>query len=146
VGYLRGVDQAYYRMHGDNMSVGRPLLVDLQQRRMAYESVQERLGGRLPNAAELSRVVHRGLSWEALWAAARAYDRGRTAQTPVDELVAFALDCYPDASRMSLYRALRLRQRIGPRAMPYLQPLVVSAVYRKAENKLWWRSWERNGL
>lgn len=145
VGYVRGVDQAYYRMHGDNMSVGRPLLVDLQQRRMAYESVQERLGDRLPNAAELSRVVHRGLSWEALWAAARAYDRGRTAQTPVDELVAFALDCYPGASRMSLYRALRLRQRIGPRAMPYLQPLVISAVYRKAENKLWWRSWERNG-
>ena len=64
----------------------------------------------------------------------------------MDELVAFALDCYPDTLPDALYRALRLRQRIGPRAMRYLQPLVVSAVYRKAENKLWWRSWERNGL
>jgi hypothetical protein len=146
VGYLRGVDQAYYRMHGENMSVSRPLLVDLRARKLAYESVLDHCAGRLQDPAKLSDAVHRVLSWEALWAAARAYDRGRTGQTPVDELVAFAFECWPGTGRMPLYRALRLRQRIGPQAMPYLQPLILSAVARKAQNWWWWQSWERRGV
>jgi hypothetical protein len=146
VAYLRGVDQAYYRIHGQNMTMDRPLLVDLQQRKLAYESVLERCAGQLPDRASLSDAVHRSLSWEALWAVARAYDRGRTGQVPVDELTAFALACWPATDRMALYRAVRLRQRIGPRAMPYLQPFVVSAVARKAQNWWWWRSWARRGL
>ncbi len=146
VGYLRGVDQAYYRMHGQNMTIDRPLLVDLRQRELAYEAVLERCADKLPDRARLSDVVHRNLSREALWAAARAYDRGRTGQMPVDELIAFASECWPTASRMPIYRALQLRQRIGPRAMPYLQPFVVSAVARKAQNWWWWQSWARRGL
>jgi hypothetical protein len=100
----------------------------------------------LPDAAELSGAVHRKLSGEALWRAARAYDRGRTEQIPVDELIAFALDCWPDAGRLPIYRTLQLRRRIGPRYMPYLQPLVLSAVARKARNWWWWRTWERQGV
>jgi glycosyltransferase involved in cell wall biosynthesis len=146
VGYLRGVDQAYYRQHGQNMTMSRPLLVDLKQRELAYEAVLERCGDKLANRAQLSDAVHRSLSREALWAAARAYDRGRTGQTPVDELIAFAFACWPAAGGMPIYRALQLRQRIGPRAMPYLQPFVVSAVARKAQNWWWWQSWERRGL
>ena len=146
VGYLRGVDQAYYRIHGENMSISRPLLVDLQQRKLAYEAVLERCGDKLPDRATLSDLVHRSLSWEALWAVARAYDRGRTEQTPVDELIAFAFASWPATGRMPLYRALQLRQRIGPRAMPYLQPFVLSAVPRKAQNWWWWQSWARRGV
>jgi glycosyltransferase involved in cell wall biosynthesis len=146
VGYLRGVDQALYRIHGKNMTTTRPHLVDLQQRKMAFDSVLERCADEIPDRAELADAVHRSLCWEALWTAARAYDRGRTEQTPVDELIAFAFECRPDASRTSLYRALRLRQRIGPRAMPYLQPFVLSAYVRKAQNMWWWRSWERRGI
>jgi hypothetical protein len=146
VGYLRGVDQAYYRLHGNNMSMSRPLLVDVQERKLAYDAALEQCADRLPDRAELSDAVHRSLSREALWAAARAYDRGRTEQTPVNELIAFAFECRPDAGRTLLYRALQLRQRIGPRAMPYLQPFVLSAVARKAHNWWWWQSWERRGL
>ena len=47
---------------------------------------------------------------------------------------------------MPVYRALQLRQRIGPRMMPYLQPFILSAVARKAENWWWWQSWERRGV
>jgi glycosyltransferase involved in cell wall biosynthesis len=146
VGYVRGVDQAYYRLHGHNMTHSRTSLVDLRQRRLAYEAVLERCADRLPDAAYLSDVVHRRLASEALWFAARAYDRRRVGHTPVDELVAFAFDCWPQARRLPVYRGLQLRQFIGPRAMPYLQPFVVSAVARKAQNWWWWRSWARRGV
>ena len=114
VGYLRGVDQAFYRVHGKNMTRSRTELVDLRQRRLAYEAVLERCGDRLQDSARLSDILHRKLWWEALWSAARAYDRGRTEQIPVDELVAFAFDCWPEANTLPVYRSLQLRRHIGP--------------------------------
>ena len=58
-------------------------------------------------------------SWAgtALWACGT----GRTIwgeheeKLDVDELVAFAFDCWPEVSRLPLYRTLQLRRRIGPR-------------------------------
>ena len=146
VGYVKGADQAFYRIHGQNMSNSRTILVDLRQRQLAYETVLNDHADKLPDAARLSDVVHRKLCWEALYAVTRAYDRGRTEQTPVDELVAFAFDCWPGARTLRVYKALRLRQRVGARAMPYLQPLAVSAIGRKAQNAWWWHSWARRGL
>jgi glycosyltransferase involved in cell wall biosynthesis len=139
VGYLRGVDQAYRRLHGQNMARTFTLIMDLCQRRLAYEAVLDRCGEGLSDATRLDDLVHRKLGWEALWTAARAYDRGRTCQIPVEELVAFAVDCWPKARRLPMYRTLRLRQRVGPQLMPYLQPFVLSAIARKAE--WWWRDW-----
>ena len=69
-------------------------------------------------------MVHRELAKEALWVAARAYDRRQTDTVPVEELAAFAFDCWPDAAHLSTYRSLQWRRRIGPAAVPYLQPLV----------------------
>jgi glycosyltransferase involved in cell wall biosynthesis len=146
VGYVKGADQAFYRIHGQNMSNSRTILVDLRQRQLAYETVLNDHADKLPDAARLSDVVHRKLCWEALYAVTRAYDRGRTEQTPVDELVAFAFDCWPGARTLRVYKALRLRQRVGARAMPYLQPLAVSAIGRKAQSMWWWHSWARRGL
>jgi GT2 family glycosyltransferase len=146
VGYVRGADQAFYRIHRQNMTKSRTRLVDLSQRRLAFETVLERCAGTLPDPARLSDAVHRRLCWEALWSAVRAYDRGRTGQTPVDELIAFAFDCWPQAARLPVYRGLRLRARLGPRMMPYLQPFVLSAIGRKAQNWWWWQSWARRGI
>ena len=137
VGYLRGVDQAYYRRHAQNMSTVYTPLPTLHQYRLAYESVLDRCSDRLPDQQHLSEIVHRRLAWEALSAAARAHDRGLARDTPVDELVSFAFDCWPEARRLPIYRTLQLRQHIGPRAMHYLQPFLLAAgVVRKAES--WW--------
>jgi glycosyltransferase involved in cell wall biosynthesis len=146
VGYIRGVDQAFYRVHEKNMNKSWNQLVDLQQRRMAYETVLERCAHQLPDSGRLSDIVHRKLAREALWWAARAYDRGRTQQTPVKDLTAFAFECWPEADRLQVYRGLRIRQRIGTRTMPYLQPLVVSAVAHKAQSWWWRRAWALRGL
>jgi glycosyltransferase involved in cell wall biosynthesis len=145
VGYIRGADQAFYRIHDHNLAKSATGLADLRQRRLAFEALLERHADKLPDAASLSNAVHRKLCWEALYSAVRAYDRGRTAQTPVDDLVAFAFDCWPKAARLRVYQGLRLRRRIGVRAMPYLQPLAVSAVGHTARSWWWWRSWARRG-
>jgi glycosyltransferase involved in cell wall biosynthesis len=146
VGYVRGVDQAFYRIHGKNMTVARTQVVDLRERQYAYETMLDHCSDRVKNARSLSDMVHRRLAWEALWRAARAYDRGQTKQAPIDELIAFAFECWPEAGKMPAYRGLKLRQWIGPRSMPFLQPLIVTAVVRKAQNWWWWRSWKLRGI
>ena len=145
VGFVRGVDQAYHRMHGKNMITSYTALTDLQQRRLAYEVILDRYSERLTDATSLSSVMHRKLGREALRAAARAYDRGDARQTPVDELVAFAVDCSPEVRQLPVYRTLQLRKRIGPDAMPYLRPFIGSAFASKAVWYLRRRSWKWRG-
>jgi hypothetical protein len=146
VGYVRGADQAYYRVHDQNMSKARDQLVNLRQRRLAYELLLERRADVLPDASALSAIVHRKLAKEALRIAARAYDRRRVGSTRVDDFEAFARDCWPETERMPGYWGLQARKQIGPQAMPYLQPLLVSPMIHKARSWLWWQSWKRRGL
>lgn len=145
VGYLRGVDQCYYRLHGNNMHTPFTALTDLRQRRQAFEAVLDRYAERLPDAKRLSDLMYRKLSRQALWAAARAYDGGRSQQAQIDELVAFAFECWPEASRLPVYQTLKLYQRIGPRVMPNLQPFVLSAFVDKAGRRLRRQSWNWRG-
>jgi glycosyltransferase involved in cell wall biosynthesis len=145
VGFLRGVDQAYHRTHQKNMMTSYNALKDLQQRRLAYETVLDRYRATLADVPSLAEVMHRKLGREALWAAAREYDRGGARQAPVDDLVSFAFDCRPKARRLPRYWTLQLRKRIGPDIMPHLRPLIVSAFTNKAA---WWlrrRSWKWRG-
>jgi hypothetical protein len=154
VGFIRGADQAYYRVHLSNMSKGVSPLMDLCQRRSVFEVVLERDGDKLRNPAHLSDVVHRALAREALWAAARVYDRGRLRRTElarrflgvgaaeddhdVVELLAFAVDCWRDVERLELYRTLQSGTVLGPRAVEYML----------AQKAKWWlhrRSWKYRG-
>jgi glycosyltransferase involved in cell wall biosynthesis len=157
VGFVRGVDQAFYRLHGQNMSKGVSVLMDLQQRRAVFEVVLERYGPRLPGVRRLSDIVHRQLGLEALWAAVRVYDRGWVRQTDlawrflgagappvgeeddVDELLDFAVDCNPEVSSLPLYQTLRSRRRVGPRGVYYM-------LHQKGR---WWlrrRAWKYRGI
>ena len=155
VGFLRGVDQAYYRVHGQNMSKAVSSLMDLRQRRSVFEIALDRYGERLPDPKRLSMMVHRQLGREALWAAGRVYHRGRLRQTEparrllgagaqeeeqdVNELMAFAVDCWPGVRRLPLYRTLQQGGHIGPRGTGYLL----------AQKGQWWvrrRSWQYRGF
>lgn len=147
VGFIRGVDQAFYRLHERNMRKAFNALMDLRERRLVFEVVLGSYGERLSDEKRLSDLVHRALGREALWAAGRVYDRGGIGQNSVDELMAFAFDCWPGVSKLPLYRTLQLRKSIGPRAMMYLQPFIDSAVF--ARKVQWWlrrRSWKFRGI
>jgi hypothetical protein len=147
VGFIRGVDQAYYRLHEQNMRKASTALMDLRQRQLVFEAVLERYGERLSEAARLSDLVRHALGREALWAAGQAYHQGSTEQTSVDELLAFAVECWPEVSKRPLYRSLQLRKNIGPHAMLSVQPFIESAVF--ARKVRWWlrrRSWKYRGF
>jgi glycosyltransferase involved in cell wall biosynthesis len=138
VGFIRGVDQAYYRLHQENMRKGYSRLRDLSERRLVYETVLNRYGETLPDAKGLSDAMRRQLAREALWEAGRAYGWGRARLAQVDELTAFAADCWSEVNKQPLYRTLLSRGRLGPREAAFM-------VTHKAE---WWlrrRSWKYRG-
>ena len=155
VGFIRGVDQAYYRLHGENMSTSVTPLMDLRQRRSVFELVLARYGERLVDQDRLADLVHRQLGREALWAAGRVHDRGRLRSTElgrrlmgvgrhegdddVGELVAFAVDCWPEVKRLAMYRTLEAGGRLGPRDIAFLLD----------QKGRWWlrrRSWLYRGF
>ena len=106
----------------------------------------EHHGHRLANAAELCDIVRMQLARQALWAASHAYDSGRTDQVPVDELIAFAFDCWPAANTLNSYRSLQLRRRIGPTLTPYLRPLNLYAPVRWAREYMSLVHWRLLGI
>jgi glycosyltransferase involved in cell wall biosynthesis len=146
VAYIRGADQAYYRIHGTNMTTQRVPLVDLRQRKAAYDALFDAYSDRIPDARRFALRAQRKMAKEALWRACRAYERRRMDSTPIAELVEFARETYPHADRTPEYFGLRWRQMVGPSVCPYLQPLMVSAVHRRLRTLLWWQRWERRGV
>jgi hypothetical protein len=147
VGFVRGADQAYYRLHEQNMRKSFSELMDLRQRRLVFEVALDRYGDRLQDAKRSSGLVLRKIAQMAVWAAGRADDRGGTWEASVDELLAFAVDCWPGVSRLPLYRTLQLRKSIGPRAMLSLEPFIQSALFtHKVQSYLRRRSWKYRGF
>jgi glycosyltransferase involved in cell wall biosynthesis len=147
VGFIRGVDQAYYRLHEQNMRKAYDALMDLRERRLAFEVALERYGERSSEVAHLSDLVRRALGREALWAAGRASQSGSAKPTSVEDLLAFALDCSPEAGKLPLYRTLRSRDSIGPGLMRCVQPFIQSAVFTtRVRRWLRRRSWKYRGV
>jgi hypothetical protein len=146
VAYIKGADQSFYRIHGTQMTVERVPLVDLRQRKAAYDALFAEYADRIPDARRLAGLADRSMAKEALWRACRAYERRRMDSTPVDELVEFAYSAYPKAGRLPEAWGLRWRRAVGPQLCPYLQPLMLSAVHRRLRSMLWFRRWARQGI
>jgi glycosyltransferase involved in cell wall biosynthesis len=146
VGFLRGADQAYYRLHAQNMRKDVTALMDLRERRQVFEVTLDRYGDRLSDRKRLSDLVLCKIAEESLWSAGQAYERGDAQDKSVDELLAFATDCSPEVSRLPLYRAIQARKRIGPRAMLGLEPIIQSTIFtHKVQRWLRRRSWKFRG-
>ena len=147
VGRVDGPDQAWYRVHPQSLqrTVHAGVLVDMEQRRDAFAWTFAGPGGLLPAAAELHDSARRALAAEALDRACQAYDRGRTAELPISQLVDFAVRLWPDASALPQWRALNRRLRLS--RYPYLMPTFTGrAVLRRAIGESQRRRWRRTGL
>jgi glycosyltransferase involved in cell wall biosynthesis len=139
VGFLRRVDQAYYRLHQTNMRQGFDRLADLRERRKVYETVLERCGEKLPDKTRLAAVVHRQLGREALWDAAAAYGWRRVREPDADRLIGFAVNCWSEVAELPAYRTIHARRLVGPR----------TAAFMFAHRAQWWlrrRSWKYRGV
>ena len=146
VGFIRA-DQAYYRRHASNMSSDYAAPIQgLRERRRAYDLLLERAGADLPDAEGLADLVHRRFAREALRAANRAYDQRGTDAVAIDELEAFAFDCWPAAASLPAHVALRWRRRLGPDWVPYLRPIIGSALRHGVLERWRWRSVRHHGI
>ena len=95
VGYVRGVDQAYYRVHKQNMSKSRSMLVNLAQRRLAYEVMLERCADVLPDRSGCPTSFTVNLPGRRYGARRAPMIVARTTEVPMDELEAFARTAGP---------------------------------------------------
>lgn len=136
VAFIRGAPQALYRIHSDSMLRSDPdPMVDLRERRGAFESLFAASGSVLRDPDRLRADVGRALARQALWIASRAYDRNLIAgpgALPVEELVAFALDVYPDARRLREWHGLQMRRRIGAGRSMWFPPFVLTGAAHRA--------------
>lgn len=131
VAYIRGVPQAIYRTHSSNMSRGlEPPLVDLAERRKAFDSLFATCGARLDEPQRLQAMTGRALARQALWQASRAVDRGGAPEL-VDDLVAFAFAAWPEATRLHEWRGLELRRRIGAGRSLIFFPFIATGAFHR---------------
>ena len=130
IAYVRGVPQAIYRVHpGSMLRSQEGPMVDLRERRAAFDTFFETCAPRLDDPERLRDSVGRALARQALWRASRAFDTGRVegdGALPVDELVAFALDVFPEARRLREWRGLRVRRSIGAGRSGWFPPFVAT--------------------
>jgi len=146
VAFIQGVDQAYYRSHGANMTVERVPIVDLRQRKAAFDAIFDSRSAQIPQAARLRRRAGRRMAKEALWEGCRSYHRRPSNTALVDDLSEFARSTYPEVTRLPEYWGLRWRRRAGPDVSASLRPIMMSAVHRRLRTMLWWRRWKRQGV
>lgn len=140
VGFVAGIDQAYARTHGANMSDAYNFrdsgVADLEMRLLAFSALLRRSNGRLPDAAALERQMRRKLARSALLRVGRAYDKGRLQPEHSAQLVEFARDTVGDVSTLPEWHTLRLRQRLGVRWTPMFRLFVLTAAGRRVR-RLW---------
>ena len=148
VAYVRGADQAFYRVHAASMSrtAFSASIHDLQGRKGSFDALFEGMADPLPNGPSLRARANRALARDALWRACRAFDRRRLDAVGVDELEQFAKETYPGATRLREYHGLRLRRRLGPRWSPWVQFALPSVYLHRVRDWLWWRRLSRSGV
>lgn len=146
IGYVRGVPQAYYRVHQASMqraTFNHPL-DDVTQRRDVFDAFFDE-HPQLPDAARLRSDAHQALAREALWWCCRAYDRDDLNQVPVDDLVEFATTTHPRAGELREAHALARRRRLGPTWCHRTQVFAGSAAWKRAVRRIRLERWKRRG-
>jgi Glycosyl transferase family 2 len=150
IAYVQGKAQALYRVHADSMlrtmmGGGDGAMVELRERRTAFErffAVAPR--GRL-DLAGMERTVRRTLARQALWQASRGTDRDDP-DVAVDELIAFALDTCPEARRLREWRGMRLRRLIGAGRSGWFPPFLATGAAHRLRGHLGRWRWRLIGV
>jgi hypothetical protein len=96
VGQILDADQAFYRMHGQNMHINMIELAykDVLQRKAAYDFVFQDYKDDIPGWEHLKKIADRSLASDALWAVFQAYYRGQASKAPVKELYHYVTNSY----------------------------------------------------
>ena len=116
--------QAVYRRHSNNMSDAYyhdNCLLDLQQRRAAFDAFSETCAPQMPEAAALQRRFLAGLAREAVLQASGAFNEKRFDLSR--QLAELALSFNPGIHRSRAWKLLSLKKFLGYRITRALLPL-----------------------
>ena len=147
VAYIHGADQAWHREHGDSLSAREvDVLVDLQERREAFDVLFAGPAGTIAEAGDLRLRATRTLVNEALETARNELDRGTGMSALHRSSLELAGELDPGVVHSTAWD--RLARRTGETARsPRLRggPLARRLRARVRSELRWWR-WHRNGV
>ena len=147
VGRVNGPVQGLYRVHDASMqrTIHAGIMIDLHGRKDAFDALLAR-DARVSNRARLRlATAHKALAATALEYAVRAYDRGRTSERPVEDLIAFAINTCADVRELREWRDLEQRRQVGTTRAPRRPQFLADAVARRISYELSRRYWLLTG-
>ncbi len=141
VGFVGGADQAYYRVHQNNMhhSFFDIILDDVTQRLRVFDIILTERSNLLTDANLMRGAAHRALAREALGHAISAYARGVADGESIDDYAAFALSAWPDARSFSEWRELCRIRDMNESRRRRDPSLIVREAARNFKYSLRWR-------
>jgi hypothetical protein len=110
-------------------------MLHLRERRKAFDSFFASSGALLKDPYGLRALAGRALATQALWTASRAVDRSLVSgpdALPVEELVRFALDVYPDTRSLPEWHGYRVRRFIGAGRSQWFPPFLLTGAAHRA--------------
>jgi len=147
IAYVRGVPQAFYRVHPASMLRTKyGSLADFRQRKAVFDAFFVSHRHMITDADWLWDLANRALAREALWDACRAYDRDQVQEACANDLIEFATGAYPRITSVPEYRALRRRQRLGAVICNRTQLFAATALVRRIGRWVSRRRWKRRGV
>ena len=146
VARIDGPDQAWHRDHPDSLSARMvDDMVDLFERRDAFDVLFRGPAGEIPEAAALQWLAQRSLARDALDRACHLYDRGNATQESVGILVDFAREVEPPGVTLPGWRAVRRRSELGPARVRRRPWYTAAALRRRLRNEIMHLRWTRTG-
>jgi glycosyltransferase involved in cell wall biosynthesis len=112
-------DQAFRRLHANNMSLDYAPLRRLEEQRKAFDTHFNAYRRVRPEIASLEPLLHRTIAEAAFWGGARAFDEGDLRLS--DAYLACAAATWGDINLWEPWRRFRWKRRIGRGASHWLE-------------------------
>lgn len=116
-------DQAFRRLHANNMSLAYPPLQRLEEQKRAFAIHFDAFRTGRPEIAPLERVMRRTIAESGFWSAARAFDDGDL--EGCGAFLSFAAKTSPDISAWKPWRRFTWKRRVGRAAWRMVEPVAV---------------------
>lgn len=141
VGYIAGADQAYYRLHENNMHHSRyDQRADVSERLRAFDIIFAERSSLVPNAVGMRAAAHRAIAREALGHAISACVRGVSSRELLDGYADIAVKAWPGVDQLPEWRLLRKLRRLDGNQIRRDPSIVAREFTRNVTfNVRWWR-------
>jgi glycosyltransferase involved in cell wall biosynthesis len=148
VGRVNGCDQAFYRVHGQNMHMNKyaGIITDIKERRHAFEIFFEGDRGKLPRWRALQQQARHSLACEALLHVRQSYDGPTLTAEQRTELVEFAHETCPQIRGGRLWRSCESRAARHESGSGPSTRRRATAAFDDLRKRVRWHRWYRYGI